>query len=689
MYKKNHPWPKHTGKLLELNFEFDPVKFVKMEEIKNTNDTKQVTFQLTRKSVLFWRRLILIRYYARTSRSADVNVIWSDFDKKNRILTLGDELTPFSEKIPDTNLFKSIVQLSNKGVKLLTITLYYTTNSCLVQGNVCQSWVQHEFDYIKKTVNLALKGDKPRAFDLRIKNMRPPNFNVKDMTNPISILSDNDHHSSDEHDESLDISHETDPKRLVQVVSENENAQNLPDIDAIISSKNCDDMKSDSGSIEKLVSSLLVAIHKLESKFVDAQLENKKSIEKLTTEVQKINQKIEREEAQIPETKTVFSHEIIEKVVKSANKAGIEEMGEKFEKLSTKLNKIQNDDLPQVVQEIKGNASCVNNEITKLGKNLDDKNTKFQKNLQQIEALCCDIKIDITRNERKTTTQEQNKGTRRDSDIYYAENNDESGHFHSPNNNRQSSHEKENRVKVWVVGSSLVKDLNPKKIYRYQSTKITPLHDKTIYGARGFLESGRLNAENIVYQIGSNDLENNSVDKVLADMENLVLNTQRLVPGSNIIINELLPRYYSDRNLTEEYERKRLELNTRLEIMCDDLRLKFVKHKNLLQKHFRDGIHLDRFTGTGIYVRNLKRIVNPLIGVVGPEDMDRSVHNPGQSFNGRNRQQSTQQNRPPPFNSRPNQMGQWKNRFDILQNIDPQISPTNINYRLLKLALGL
>jgi hypothetical protein len=56
--------------------------------------------------------------------------------------------------------------------------------------------------------------------------------------------------------------------------------------------------------------------------------------------------------------------------------------------------------------------------------------------------------------------------------------------------------------------------------------------------------SGKLKANNIAYQVGSSDLEDSTADKVVNSIKRLVLDTQRLVPGNNIIINGILPRFH-------------------------------------------------------------------------------------------------------------------------------------------------
>ena len=66
--------------------------------------------------------------------------------------------------------------------------------------------------------------------------------------------------------------------------------------------------------------------------------------------------------------------------------------------------------------------------------------------------------------------------------------------------------------KIWTVGSSVVKDLDGRKIYLNRITRITTLRDKTIQGAVECIKSKKINSEIRVLQIGSNDLESAEVD---------------------------------------------------------------------------------------------------------------------------------------------------------------------------------
>ena len=75
-----------------------------------------------------------------------------------------------------------------------------------------------------------------------------------------------------------------------------------------------------------------------------------------------------------------------------------------------------------------------------------------------------------------------------------------------------------------------------------------------MYGASEFLMSGNLKANNIAYQVGSSDLEDSTAEEVVNSIKRLVLDTQRLVPGNNIIINGILPRFHRNLQQRKQYE---------------------------------------------------------------------------------------------------------------------------------------
>ena len=155
------------------------------------------------------------------------------------------------------------------------------------------------------------------------------------------------------------------------------------------------------------------------------------------------------------------------------------------------------------------------------------------------------------------------------------------------------------------------------------------MRDKTIRGAQGFIESGNINAENILCQVGSNVLEDWEPEEVVENMKKLILDTQRyLIVIHCIIISQILPRFYRNQQMRHEYEIKRMQCNQLLSVLCEEYRVKYVQHTNLSQIYFGDGVHLSTDGGIAMYVRNLKEILNPLLGVKNKQRNEPRNNNP-------------------------------------------------------------
>lgn len=64
-------------------------------------------------------------------------------------------------------------------------------------------------------------------------------------------------------------------------------------------------------------------------------------------------------------------------------------------------------------------------------------------------------------------------------------------------------------------------------MYRFKKVSITTLRDKTVQGAKEFLETGKINAKNILFQVGSNDLEAKQPTNVVEEIEQLIVDTKK------------------------------------------------------------------------------------------------------------------------------------------------------------------
>ena len=79
-----------------------------------------------------------------------------------------------------------------------------------------------------------------------------------------------------------------------------------------------------------------------------------------------------------------------------------------------------------------------------------------------------------------------------------------------------------------------------------------------------------------------------------------------------------------------------MKCNQLLSVLCEEYRVKYVPHTNLSQIHFGDGVHLSKDDGIALYVRNLKEILNPLLGVKNEQRNEPRNNNPKRNRNMRN-----------------------------------------------------
>ena len=171
-----------------------------------------------------------------------------------------------------------------------------------------------------------------------------------------------------------------------------------------------------------------------------------------------------------------------------------------------------------------------------------------------------------------------------------------------------------NKVHLWIIGSSIIKDLKANLIYRQKNVKLTTLRDKTIYGARQLLKEKKILADNILFHIGSNDLEGKTAEDVMEDARLLVNETKELFPPCNIIVSEIQPRFYRDRRDSLYFEQKREKYNKFLSELCSEENIHLVQQDNLQYLDFSDGIHLSD-SGIRNLVECYKRVTNPLLGI--------------------------------------------------------------------------
>jgi len=189
---------------------------------------------------------------------------------------------------------------------------------------------------------------------------------------------------------------------------------------------------------------------------------------------------------------------------------------------------------------------------------------------------------------------------------------------------RQKRRENDSEFDVWIVGASVVKDLNPKLMYKNRKVRRTTLWDKTVAGAIDFVKPGKIKSKTILFQKGSNDLDHLSEDELMKEIEQMVKVTREMYPESNVVYTEILPRFYRDMNMLTQYNQKRRLFNNLLKDYCKDLELAIVNFGDYFDiDSFYDGIHLNQ-KEINVYVSQVKRVLSPIMGMDIPPKQSQS-----------------------------------------------------------------
>ena len=130
-----------TSNIAEINDTADPIQ-------------KKITYEVSDR--LLWRSLLLQRYYNDLGSSDKLDVVWGDFNDKSRpILISNEDPKQLMNKIGRKTLFKTIIQINLiDSTKLMTITMYYTTDTIMIQGHASQTWVTKEYKCLLECIRL-------------------------------------------------------------------------------------------------------------------------------------------------------------------------------------------------------------------------------------------------------------------------------------------------------------------------------------------------------------------------------------------------------------------------------------------------------------------------------------------------------------------------------------------------------
>ena len=117
-------------------------------------DCKQATFHIPIFLLPVTRQIFYKRYVCDIGQRVAYSTGWADFTRTNRRIEVADsgDLEPIACELPSNDLFKTRIRVTLGSAKAVTITVYYTTGTVLVQGNRCTSWVREEFSALMDTI---------------------------------------------------------------------------------------------------------------------------------------------------------------------------------------------------------------------------------------------------------------------------------------------------------------------------------------------------------------------------------------------------------------------------------------------------------------------------------------------------------------------------------------------------------
>ena len=492
-------------------------------EIELKTDPKQITFKPTKSSVLLWRRILLLRYYINLGEDENVDVSWYDYDSKNKKLILEDETMPYNPIIPAPNLCKSITQINVRGKKLITFTLYYTTLNCLVQGKTTQDWVDNEFKTLSEKVK-DMNKCKKEDIDQMINSMSMENLIVSNIPgekgskmceNPINQESDKKH----ENIKLLNQDNENPEKERIEE-DKSENGKTLNNSTCSVSD---DD--------------ILHALHNIETHNIDQSLSVQNGLKSVQTSsdqildiLQTMNSKIEKIEKtlvspQVPELDKRLKRleEKVDFIYSKSNTENNEEFLKKIEVKLASVGNTQSDSIPDCVKfvdsiiELTSKISAMEHKFEKFeakilkGNEVSEKREESFKDDETITKSIIetsnkyDALQDLEGDESPAYENNQGSLIKAISEKLLSDFNSESETAAKqkipeqklPNKRKQhenSTKEDENLIDLWIIGSSVTRHINPKLMYKNKTVRITTLTDKTVKGAKQYIESGNVKA---------------------------------------------------------------------------------------------------------------------------------------------------------------------------------------------------
>ncbi|CAG2247065.1 unnamed protein product [Mytilus edulis] len=588
--------------------------------------------------------MFLLRYFIKLGESELITVSWSDFDIKCKRITLDDEQKPFSSSLPST-LYKSVTQIFVKGKKLITITIFYTTLNCLVQGSVTQKWVETEFNLLSETVADIFVQNKENNPDeiinkmtlvLPLQNEAEQNENIQNSDKKSRESDENDHTPTPETDKEGEIINEKQGTLCDDDILQAIHSIETDHIDQSIT------LQSDVKSIQIVANEMLKTLQCLCTKVEALEKKVYQDYNNVVDQrLKKIEEQISTENQNQTKSNDDNTHFIDTLVELTSQVSGLENKIDEMANISKikQTNKdIQIEDRMKepithseenMEKELQINVETYNkfeilqnfsedNVNTESSHNLDgQQDDKNKSNPAMMQGHDHHKHINTDKYVHEESSQLDEKDTQFGQDT-------------EQNTDMTVSNQKDKFLKhevpvidLWIVGTSITKNINPRLMYNNKVVQVTTLGDKTISGAKSFIESSNVKAKVILLQIGSNDLNRKNPNEALNEFEDLLHTCRDYIPTAEIVIGEILPRFQSNLHWRKTYEEKRREFNLGLKRMVEKYKCTLSRSPYISEHDVIDGIHITPESGLPKLVKSYKIAINKLLGLKEPTQQTR------------------------------------------------------------------
>ena len=129
--------------------------FAWVPNVEVKKDPKQMTFDIPHCLMPLTRQFFYRRYVCDVAGTAGYQVDWLD-EGTNPTRTIhvedSNDISIVPTDLPSHDLFRTKIQVNCDTVKLVTITILYSTGTVLIQGNRCPRWRDEEFSSLIKCI---------------------------------------------------------------------------------------------------------------------------------------------------------------------------------------------------------------------------------------------------------------------------------------------------------------------------------------------------------------------------------------------------------------------------------------------------------------------------------------------------------------------------------------------------------